>query len=781
MDIVLATGVMRPGYSKVRSCVAVLLGACTWLTPAGAATPLVDQKITTVLDELKGQGLTFIYNSELVPGGLTVLAEPRARSGIELVREILKPHKLTVNQVVPGVFSVMKLVVPPAPAIGADLAPVRETAPSEEVVVNSSRYRFMADGTAHAFLTQDQLQDMPHLADEPLRAVQRLPGVASNGFSALGQIRGGATNETSIVLDGLRLYEPFHLRNFQSPVSVLDSRVVDSIEVYAGGFPAVHGGSMSGVLEVSSVSPNRPWYYETALSLFHASGLASAQFAGGRGEAMFSLRRSNAGLLAHAAESDFGTPNYSDGFAKLSYQLDAVTRGSLQVLLSNDRISVRRDSATQQAKAEYRNAYTWATLSRDWSQHSTSRIILSVNDASSARLGTIDRPGRRTGQVDDDREFRIVGLQLDNRFNTGSIEHRFGGAPQYVAGKYGYASVSSYAAGFPFPDSPSLEMVRSTRATPNGLASSAYWDARGRLGERLTIEAGARFDRQTYGDADGTGQFSPRLSVLHEVGPRTRLRASWGRYYQAQGVNELQVEDGLSRFNPPQYADHMIFSLDHDFNSILKLRIESYRKEYRRLSPRFENVFNPLVLLPELEFDRVRLDPSRARAEGVEVLIKLEPIGRWGAWLGYTHSRVADRIDNRDVRRSWDQRDALSAGLSFSSAAWSIGAAYTYHTGWPMTGVDIVPAVDEGERAVIGLRNAQQFRDFNSLDVRVTRAFPLSRGVLDVFVEVTNALSQTNPCCTEYVVRRDDRGLNVRADTDDWLPLVPSAGVLWRF
>ena len=65
---------------------------------------------------------------------------------------------------------------------------------------------------------------MPRLADETLRAVQRLPGTATNGFSSLGSVRGGEPNETAIVLDGLRLYEPFHLKNFLSPVSLLDSR-----------------------------------------------------------------------------------------------------------------------------------------------------------------------------------------------------------------------------------------------------------------------------------------------------------------------------------------------------------------------------------------------------------------------------------------------------------------------------------------------------------------------------------------------------------------------------
>ena len=66
--------------------------------------------------------------------------------------------------------------------------------------------------------------------------------------------------------------------------------------------------------------------------------------------------------------------------------------------------------------------------------------------------------------------------------------------------------------------------------------------------------------------------------------------------------------------------------------------------------------------------------------------------------------------------------------------------------------------------------------------MRVTRVFALSRGVLDVYAEVTNATSRDNPCCVQYEQRVDANGdTYYQADVDSWLPLVPSAGVLWRY
>ena len=52
-------------------------------------------------------------------------------------------------------------------------------------------------------------------------------------------MRGGDANETLVLLDGLPLYEPFHLRLLQSPSSVLDERIIDGPRRVRG---RIHGG-----------------------------------------------------------------------------------------------------------------------------------------------------------------------------------------------------------------------------------------------------------------------------------------------------------------------------------------------------------------------------------------------------------------------------------------------------------------------------------------------------------------------------------------------------------
>lgn len=712
---------------------------------------------------------------------LRIQREPRARAGLALAREILAAHGLEPVQAAPGVFAIVaRTSAASEPAASAQAS---NDATIEEVVVQTSRYALHAEaGASEAFLTQEETHSMPRLADEPLRSVQRLPGVASNGFSGLGAVRGGEPNETALMLDGLRLYEPFHLKNFLSPVSLLDSRLIASMDVHSGGFPVLYGDRMSSIIEARSVRPEQARYYEAFLSLFHAGALASAAFADDRGRALLSVRRSNIGDLAHYAENDFGEPQYADGFLRLDYEFDDATQGALSALLSQDRIKAVRDSGRERAHAEYRNSYLWASLERAWSERFETRAIASYTDVDNDRRGQVDAPGQRIATVSDERVFHIVGLRLDNELDAAPIQQRFGLEARSLRGRYDYASDVRFEAGFPFPGSPPMRVQRTAAPRPRGSEAGAYWDGRVELGRRWTVQAGLRFDAQSFeGVADAT-QWSPRLNVLYALSDATRLRASWGRFYQPQGVNELQVEDGVERFYGPQHADHAILSIDHAFAAGFDVRIEAYRKFYRRLRPRFENLLDPLVLLPETELDRVMIDPDSARAEGVEALLRMQPRGGWSGWIAYAWSRAEDRIDGRDAARSWDQTHAINLGLSWVSGPWAVTLVNSFHTGWPTTTMQLTTDANGAVRAVPGSRNAARLAYYNSLDLRATRTFALPRGALDVYAEVSNALSRDNPCCVEYsTAANPDGSLRLQQEVDAWLPLVPSIGVLWRY
>ena len=262
------------------------------------------QRVSEVLEQLRSQNLIFIYNTQVVNDSLRVLQVPQATSGVALASEILKAHGLALAVVAPNTYAIVRQSVEAPASTGVD--PVLST-PLAEVVVQTSRYT-LADGGSHSLFTQADVKALPRLGDETLRAVQRLPGAASNGFSSLGSLRGGALNETGIVLDGMRLYEPFHLKNFLSPVSLLDSRLIDSLDVYSGGFAAKYGDRMSAIIDARTVRPAAARYYELGINLFHLHGLASGAFADDKAHVLISARRSNLSELVQFAETDFGKP-----------------------------------------------------------------------------------------------------------------------------------------------------------------------------------------------------------------------------------------------------------------------------------------------------------------------------------------------------------------------------------------------------------------------------------------------------------------------------------------
>ena len=150
--------------------------------------------------------------------------------------------------------------------------------------------------------------------------------------------------------------------------------------------------------------------------------------------------------------------------------------------------------------------------------------------------------------------------------------------------------------------------------------------------------------------------------------------------------------------------------------------------------------------------------------------------------MSYSWSHAEDKVDGMDVPRSWDQRHAVNLGIVWSKGPWSATLTDSFHTGWPTTVLEVTGADAGDPQIVLSRRNRSRLSDYNTLDARVTRTFALPRGALDVFVEVNNALSRANACCVKYEVTRNaDGSLNYSRNQDSWLPLVPSAGVLWRY
>ena len=758
------------------------------LAAEGDAVPFTGRPVADVIDEYRDAGVPFAYSTNLVSADLMVTAEPEAGEPVDIVREILLPHGLTIRSVA-GVHLVIRNDEGPQAGDDAASTTTQAARPEiENVIISASRYEILSELAASRFsIDQRTIQNMPDLGEDPLRIVQRLPGAAASGASAKTHFRGGEDSEIGIMLNGHGLFDPFHMRDYQSIFSAIDSRAIEGVEVFTGGFPVRFGDRMSGLVLMESLESVEPRHTEVGISVFNTSFLTAGNEADRNW--LVSARRGNLDLII---DPEFGSPSYYDVFGEYSVDISPDVTLSFNALFANDSVEVILESDPAEFErviSKTRNAQLWAQLENRWSDELSSKLVVSGIKFDNNRRGSLGDAEKLVATVRDERAIEQFSFRQDWTWNS-SKKHlmRWGFEAMYSRAHYDYANTAEYF-GFPamFEDQPETSDFAAI-ADPRGSSYSLYFSDRMRISEKTILEWGLRWDDQTYIDElSSDSQLSPRFNVMRSLGQNTELRLSWGRYHQSQGINELQIEDGVTNFWPAQKADHLIVGVRHLFNGKYSLRVEIFEKKMQQVRPRFENLFDPLALIPEVQPDRIRLDPTSARSRGLEIMLD-RANGPFTWWASYTLSEVTDRINGVDEYRSWHQRHAVQGGLGWSGDKWDVALATSIHSGWPTTDLVLIEdGVDEdGEPefiAVTGPRNAERLGTFASVDFRISRTWQLKRGSFMAFVEVSNIFNRSNECCLDWDFEEDeDTGEDVfERGVDYWMPLLPAVGVLWEF
>ena len=621
--------------------------------------------VAEILDALRDAGTNFAYSTNLVTSDLVVVAEPELGDPLEIALQILQPYGLTIRT-----ESGVHLVVRDEQEVETQDTSTESTADDsqpemESIFVTASRYEILRETGGSRFnIDQRSIQNMPDVGEDPIRAVQRLPGAAASGASAKTHFRGGEASEIGVMLNGQRLFDPYHIRDYQSIFSTIDARAIEGVEVYTGGFPVLFGNRMSGMVLMDSLESVEPRHSEVGVSVFNTSLLT----AGNESDRswVFSARRGNLDLVINP---DFGSPSYYDVFGDYSWNLSDRTTISVNALFADDSVELILESDPDELErvvSETKNGQFWVTLDNRWSDELSSRTVVSALAFDNKRTGSLNDEEKIVATVKDFREVRQLGFRQDFSFSA-SEQHllQWGLQVDYSDAEYIYQNIAAYfelqAAFVDQPPTSSLDLA----AAPKGSSYALYFADRWRLSENSFLEWGLRWDDQTYTDDSSDAQLSPRLSYQTALGDNTDLQLSWGRYHQSQEVNELQIEDGITNFWPAQRADHFIAGIRHRFDNDLSLRAELFYKDIQDVRPRFENLYNPLGLIPEVQPDRIRLDPSSAESMGMELSVE-RSTGPYHWWATYVLSEATDRIDNRDELRSWDQRHAFQGGVSWS-------------------------------------------------------------------------------------------------------------------
>jgi hypothetical protein len=665
----------------------------------------------------------------------------------------------------------------------------------DEIVVMPSTYGMLRDHVVSGQLvTREELETQPHFGNDIFRAVERVPGITTHDYTAMPYVRGAGPEETLTILDGLELYQPYHLQQWDGSLSIVDLENVRDVDLTTGGFTTEYGDASAGVFTMRSASPASQGTRTTVGLDFLSSMLRSeGTFADGRGGWMASARKGFLDVVFEITgrndEEDLH-PSYYDLFTKVEYEVRPGHLVSAHLLhAGDDNHGIEEDSTVYRHR--YGSSYGWATWDARFTQALSAQTVLSLGRVTRDRSGAdYWEPNRPPAvEVQDEATFDFFGVRQDWKLRmSNQVMVKWGIDAKQGTADYDYFRWRKYwVPNSTDPNAPEWALqfdTLSVRTGRSGNEVGAYLAGRVQPAERLTLEAGLRYDRQSHTDEQ---QWGPRVNGALQLTPRTVFRGAWGLYPQSHGLHLLWVADGDTNFYPAQTAEHRVLGVEHILESGITVRAEAYQRlltdplpEYRNLEDHVEG------LREEGPDDRVFLQPERGRAHGLEVFAKNHERSWFGWSASYAISMTEERVDGEWVPLPFDQRHAINLQFALRpSSDWSVSAAWVYHSGWPYTdqrfGVGRTIADNVYLYRQFGPLNQERLKAYSRVDFRASKTFRLNRGALLLYVDVFNLFNRVNAQAADFGAWYYEGRLTTDQTIHAQLEIMPSLGMRWTF
>jgi hypothetical protein len=669
----------------------------------------------------------------------------------------------------------------------------RAPVPLSAVIVTPGYFGVMqASAAAPVAMSRQQIETVPQIGEDIYRAVNRLPGVSASDFSAKFFVRGGSSDELYATLDGLELVEPYHLKDIlEGALSIVDSKAVGSLELTTGGFSSEYGDRLTGVFTMRSVDPQTDRTRTSlGVSVMNLRATSQGGFAGGRGGWLFSARRGYLDLaLKLANASDSLSPSYYDTFGKVQYDLASGGRVAAHVLHAGDNLKYL-DPGDPNIRSRYASSYAWLTWDDRFSSRLRQRTVASIGRLTWRREGDAFDRSEQVIFVDDRRSYLVGGLRQDWSLDVATRTMlKWGVDARRERADYDYLGWRRT-----FSINENRELVQSfdttaVAAEPTSTRLGAYVATRVQPVRAVTAELGIRFDRASH---TGDDILSPRFNLAWQPALRTTIRGAWGAYSQSQSLFALQAQDGESGFHPAERAEQRVLGVEHLMKNGFVARAELYERRLSHLRPRYINVGAGIEVFPEINWDRVRVDPTTGVARGVEVLLARDGSQHVDWSVSYALANAREEIEGRTVPRAIDQRHTVHGDWSYrpTSNKWRLSIAWLWHSGWPYT--PPLVAVDTLRNTPTEFQLAASWYPgeigsgrlpaYRRADVRWTRYFNTRRSRWSVFAEVYNLLNTENPRGYYIGLNVDNqRRVTTPRGTEANIGRLPTAGVTWEF
>jgi hypothetical protein len=667
------------------------------------------------------------------------------------------------------------------------------TAGADRAAAERARFERSPDVGAIT-MTGQAMRNVPSIGEpDVLRAAQLLAGVvARNDYSAGYNVRGGESDQNLVLLDGIPVYNPFHLGGL---FGTFIDQAVGSVDMLVGGFPAEYGSRLSSVLDVHTRERERAGVHGTAsVSLLSSSATLGGSVFGGRGAWDVAVRRTYIDKVVGALTNKVLPYHFQD--AQLHGRWRLPHNGSL-LLTAYSGIDDLGGSFAQFGDTSragggdfgfrWGNRLVGLTYRQPLGAGAGLDSALLTQRASITKFATLLDLGSGSLRFQNAvRETQAAGQFVAWR---GAHAPRVGYELAAIHVAYDVTSTGTAAALFTLQQRPATLAV--------------YVDDVWRPNERLLARFGVRAEH--VGEAQWTG-ISPRASVKWFATHDLAFTLAAGRY--AQWMHALRNEDtpvrifdfwvASDRFTPVSTATHLVAGAERWLGSQAFVRVEGYAKGYR-----------DLVEPNEADDPAVHGDEFlslHGHSYGADVLLRRLEGGRFSGWISYGYGVSARERDANAATTGtsllsetsgpyWpaqDRRHNLNAVGSWRLGAYNVGARFGYGAGTPFTDItgQIVRRVYDGSgntwdtnvshrspEPLGGARNAVRYPPFHRLDFGVSRTYGHGPVTWAPSFQLINVYNRQNTFIYTFDYSRNPPTRTAISQ----FPLLPSIGLTVEF
>ncbi len=644
---------------------------------------------------------------------------------------------------------------------------------SESIEVRAGPFEAVRqDSPTELTLEGDEVRNLASvLADDPLRAVQGMPGVSSNDdFNSFFAIRGAGYHRVGLYVDDVLVHMPFHMVVEDNPtgsLTLFSGDTAQALSLHSGAFPARYADRTGAAVEIHSREGSRQGVAGRATASMSNAGAMAEGPLGSKGAWLAGVRKSYLQyILRRTAKDETLAFGFLDGQGRLSYELTRRHRFSLSLAEGYSDLDRTRNWQRLGLNSPMLADYHLTLASAAWHYTPGERVLL-TNRLAFMRERHLNRNRERL-DLSRGHYGEWVWNANANWAWSSHATLEGGGSLRRVRddGFWNYYELR--------PDA----VRRLDEYGGRGLRAGGYVEQSwGAAGGRVRLSAGMRWDAYDVNNVDSV---TPHAAVVLVPHPRTELRLGWGQYVQHPDLKWMLMRIG-SRGLLPERAHHVIASIEQRLGERSRLRAEFYNRDDRDL------LFRPLAE-PRLRSGAVFVPPEaaplanavRGYARGFEIFFQRRTANRLSGWVSYAYGRTGLRNLEAGGRYPSDT-DQLHTVNVFGSyrirPTANLSMRFLYGSGFPIPG--FFRRVG-GNYYLAETRNSVRMDDYHRLDLRLNKAFVYNRWKLTLYAEVVNVYNQTNYRFDE--LRRFNRRTGeATLRFDQMLPILPSVGLVFEF